>query len=192
MQKGDKEQLLQILSRQAAALTVEEWRQLPVSTDWFNGRRSPDVNPNLRATIAGLDLSMEPGLIFASLVEATCFGSRMIVERFMESGVAVKGIIGLGGIAHKSPFVMQLLANILDRPIKINKSDECCALGAAMFAATQAGWYATVEEAMGAMGQGFLTAYLPTADQRWKTLIKERYRQYKQVGDCTMAYLKEN
>jgi len=178
----DNERLLQILSRQAASLTIEQWRLLPVSTDWFNGRRSPDVDPGLKAMITGLDLSMDPVMIFASLVEATCFGSQMIVERFINRGVPVKGIIGLGGIAHKSPFVMQLMASVLDRPIKINKSDECCALGAAMFAATQAGWYPDVNQAMAAMGQGFLKTYWPVSDLRWKSLIKERYRQYKQLA----------
>ncbi|SEA39348.1 L-ribulokinase [Arachidicoccus rhizosphaerae] len=184
----DKEKLLQRLSQQAETLSLEQWKRLPVSTDWFNGRRSPDVNPDLKAAITGLDLSRGPIDVFASLVEATCFGSQMIVERFVSNGVPVKGIIGLGGIAHKSPFVMQLMADILDRPIKINQSDECCALGAAMFAATQAGWYRRVEDAMQSMGQGFLTTYLPTSDQRWKSLIKERYRRYQQIGDFSLSY----
>lgn len=176
------ESLLNILSEKAASLNLDEWRQLPLSTDWFNGRRSPDVQPLLKAAITGLELATDPVMVFASLVEATCFGSRAIVERFVDSGIPVKGIIGLGGIAHKSSFVMQRMADILNRPIKCNRANQCCALGAAMFAATQAGWYDNIEVAMQQMGQGLLTTYLPNTDAKWRNVIEERYQRYKQLG----------
>jgi L-ribulokinase len=176
------ESLLNILSEKAASLNLDEWRQLPLSTDWFNGRRSPDVQPLLKAAITGLELATDPVMVFASLVESTCFGSRAIVERFVDSGIPVKGIIGLGGIAHKSSFVMQRMADILNRPIKCNRANQCCALGAAMFAATQAGWYENIEVAMQQMGQGLLTTYLPNTDAKWRNVIEERYQRYKQLG----------
>ena len=178
----DTGNLLSLLSEKAAKLTLEEWERLPLSTDWFNGRRSPDVQPLLKAAVTELDLSQDPVTLFASLVEATCFGSRAIVERFTDRGIPVKGIIGLGGIAHKSPFVMQTMANVLQRPIKTNRADECCALGAAMYAATQAGWYPRLEEAMAAMGQGFLQPYLPDEQQQWKALFERRYQRYLRLG----------
>lgn len=180
--KTDTTKLLALLSDKAARLTAGQWAQLPLSTDWFNGRRSPDVQPLLKAAITGLDLSQDPVTVFASLVEATCFGSRAIVERFTDRSVPVKGIIGLGGIAHKSPFVMQTMASVLGRPIKTNRATECCALGAAMYAATQAGWYPELKAAMTAMGQGFLEPYLPDTRPEWKALFEDRYKRYQALG----------
>jgi len=179
---ADLSGLLTVLSERAAKLSISQWEKLPLSTDWFNGRRSPDVQPLLKAAITGLELSTDPVMLFASLVEATCFGSRAIVERFTDRGIPVKGIIGLGGIAHKSPFVMQTMANVLGRPIKSNRASECCALGAAMYAATQAGWYPKLEGAMQAMGQGFLAPYIPDSRTEWKDLLEHRYRRYQSLG----------
>ena len=90
-------------------------------------------------------------MIFRALVEATAFGSRAIVERFRAEHVRIDEVIGIGGIALKSPFVMQTLSDVLNMPIKVCNTDQACALGAAMFAATAAGAYASVEEAQAAM-----------------------------------------
>jgi len=99
--------------------------------------------------------------LFRAVVESTCFGARAIVERFKEEEVPVKGLIGLGGVAKKSPFIMQMMADIMNMPIRIHSSEQTCALGAAMFAATAAGLYPKVEAAMEAMGHGFDKTYLP-------------------------------
>ncbi len=93
--------------------------------------------------------------MFRAVIESTCFGAKKIVDRFNDEGVPVKGLIGLGGVAKKSPFIMQVMADVMNMPIRIHKSEQTCALGAAMFAATAAGLYPKVEEAMAAMGQGF-------------------------------------
>jgi len=114
------------------------------------------------------------------LVEATCFGARAIVDRFNEQGVPVKGLIGLGGVANKSPFIMQMMADIMNMPILIHKSEQTCALGAAMFAATAAGIYNKVEDAMNAMGQGFGVEYHPNPEK--VAIYKNRYELYKQLG----------
>ena len=154
-----------------------------LSVDWFNGRRTPDANALLKGSINGLTLGTDAPKIFRSLVESTCFGSKAIVERFIEQNVLVKGIIGIGGIARKSPFVMQMLANVLNMPIRINKSEQTCALGAAMFAATTAGIYEKVEDAMDAMGQGFDMEYTPEIER--VPIYKERYDKYKKMGTFT-------
>src|SRR5690606_14632445 len=78
-----------------------------------------------------------------------------IVDRFISEGIPVKGIIGLGGVAKKSPYIMQTMADVINMPIRVHKSEQICALGAAMFAATVAGIYSKVEDAMEALGQGF-------------------------------------
>jgi L-ribulokinase len=172
-------QFIPELSRQAAQLPWNEDSEL--SIDWFNGRRTPDANGFLKGSITGLNLSSDAPKVFRSLVESTCFGSRAIVDRFVQENVPVKGLIGIGGIARKSPFVMQMLADVLNRPIKVNASEQTCALGAAMFAATVAGIYEKVEDAMNTMGNGFDMEYHPNPQR--VSLYEKRYQQYKEIGD---------
>jgi L-ribulokinase len=147
------------LSKQANQIPVEESSELAL--DWLNGRRTPDANQLLKGAISGLNLGTDAPRIFRAIAEATCFGAKAIVDRFNEQGVPVKGLIGIGGVAKKSPFIMQMMADVMDMPIRIHKSEQTCALGAAMFAATAAGIYNKVEDAMIAMGQGFDAEYFP-------------------------------
>nr|HMQ59469.1 FGGY-family carbohydrate kinase [Flavilitoribacter sp.] len=118
--------------------------------------------------------------IFRALVEATCFGARSIVDRFQNEGVPIQGVIGLGGVARKSPFVMQTMADVLNRTIKIARSEQTCALGAAMFAATAAGAYPSVSEAMKAMSYGFDAEYHPNPQNA--ALYDDLYRKYISLG----------
>ncbi|HXB09618.1 MAG TPA: ribulokinase, partial [Puia sp.] len=166
------------LSRQAAALPATPDAEL--SIDWFNGRRTPDANQRLKGAITSLDLASDAPRIFRSIVEATCFGARSIVDRFITEGVPVKGLIGLGGVAKKSPFIMQMMADVMNRPLRIHSSEQTCALGAAMFAATAAGLYPKVEAAMAAMGQGFDATYTP--DPARAAIYELRFRQYGELG----------
>ncbi len=172
------DQLIPELSRQAAELPLTE--TAPLSTDWFNGRRTPDVNPYVKGAITGLQLGSSAPQLFRSLVEATCFGARAIIERFQEENIPVKGLTGVGGIAKKSPFVMQLMADITGLPLKVNRAEQTGALGAAMFAATVAGIYPDVSTAMKSMGQGFERVYTP--DKEKISLYSKRYEQYKALG----------
>ena len=152
-----------------------------IALDWLNGRRTPDANQALKGAIFGLNLGSDAPKIFRALVEATCFGAKKIVERFQAEGIPIKGIIGLGGVAKKSPFIMQTMADVLNQPIKIAKREQTCALGAAMFAATAAGVYKDVSKAMKKMGAGFDTIYQPNPKQ---VAVYERlYREYCQFGD---------
>lgn len=151
-----------------------------IALDWLNGRRTPDANQALKGAIFGLNLGSDAPKIFRALVEATCFGAKKIVDRFQEEGVPIKGVIGLGGVAKKSPFVMQTMADVLNQPIKIARSEQTCALGAAMFAATAAGIHADVSQAMNAMGAGFDAEYHPDAARA--AVYERMYRDYEEVG----------
>lgn len=165
---------LKQLSSEAEKLEINETGL--VALDWLNGRRTPDANQKLKTAIEGLDLSSDAPRIFRSLVESTCFGAKAIVDRFRSEGIEIKGILGLGGVAKKSPFVMQTLANVLEMPIKIVRSEQTCALGAAMFAATASGIYNSVEEAISEMGQGFDQTYQPDPVAAGKyEVLYERY-----------------
>ena len=166
------------LGRQAAQLPLEEGGEY--ARDWINGRRTPDANQLLEGAFTGLAMGTDAPRMFRALVEATCFGAKAIVERFREQGIPVRGLIGLGGVAKKSPFVMQMMSDVMNMPIRIHRSEQTCALGAAMFAATAAGLYERVEDAMQAMGQGFDAEYTP--NQVLVPLYAKRYEHYKAVG----------
>lgn len=172
------DKIISALSDEASKLPLNENDELAV--DWLNGRRTPDANQLLKAGILNLNLGSDAPRIFKALVEATCFGAKAIVERFNEQGVTVKGLIGLGGVAKKSPYIMQVMADVMNMPIRIHKSDHTCAMGAAMFAATTAGIYEKVEDAMIAMGQGFEVEYHP--DEKNAAYYNKRYGQYKNLG----------
>ncbi|MDH3244754.1 MAG: ribulokinase [Saprospiraceae bacterium] len=169
---------IRVLSEQASQ--VEPGVSNLLALDWLNGRRTPDANQSLKGGILGLQLGSDAPKIFQALVEATCYGARAINDRFESEGVPIQGVIGLGGVARKSPFVMQILADVLNRPIKIARSDQTCALGAAMFAAVAAGIHPTVWEAMEKMGAGFDHNYQP--DPKKANIYDSLYRKYQQLG----------
>ena len=175
------DQIIPALSIEAAKVPVSESTIL--ATDWMNGRRTPDANQMVKGTITGLNLGSSAPLIFRALVEATAYGSKAIVDRFLENGVEIKEIIGIGGISLKSPFVMQTLSDVLNMPIKVAKAEQACAFGTAMFAAVAAGVYTKVEDAQNAMGMGFAHEYFPNAEN--VALYSELYKDYIKLGQFT-------
>lgn len=167
------------LSEEAAKIPIGE--SGIVALDWMNGRRTPDANQALKGAIMGLNLGSDAPRIFKALVEATCFGSKKIADRFIQEGIPIQNVVALGGVAKKSPFVMQVMADVLNMPIKVAKSEQTPALGAAMLAATVAGVYSEVKEAAKAMGSGFDAEYrpIPANAEKYKSL----YETYSAFGD---------
>jgi len=178
LQKELNKKLIEELSNEALKIPLHESDELAI--DWLNGRRTPDANQLLEASIMNLSLATDAPHIFKALVEATCFGAKAIVDRFNNESVPVKGLIGLGGVARKSNYIMQVMADVMNMPIRIHKSEQTCATGAAMFAATAAGVYDKVENAMAAMGQGFDREFYP--DKTKVELYNKRYEKYKMLG----------
>ncbi len=178
--------IIPALSLAASRLPFNEQSELCI--DWMNGRRTPDANQALKGAFTGLNLGTDAPRMFRAVVEATCFGAKAIVDRFINEGIPVKGIIGLGGVAKKSPYIMQMMADVLNMPIKIHNSEQTCAAGAAMFAATAAGIYEKVEDAMKAMGSGFEKEYFP--EEGKVALYKNRYEQYKKLGQFIEQQMK--
>jgi L-ribulokinase len=175
---GATHKIIARLSEEAAKLPLGENDEL--SVDWLNGRRTPDADQLLKAAVTGLTLGTDAPRFFKALVEGTCFGAKAIVERFNQQGIQVKGLIGIGGVAKKSSYIMQTMADVMDMPIKIHRSEQTCAAGAAMFAATAAGIYDKVEDAMKAMGRGFDKEYFP--DKNKAAIYKKRYEKYQRLG----------
>jgi L-ribulokinase len=147
-----------------------------IALDWLNGRRTPDANQLLKGAIAGLSLGSDAGMVFRALIEATAFGAKTIVDRFVNEGVKIESVSAIGGVSKKSPLVMQILADVLDMPIHVVESDQACALGSAMAAAVVAGLYPTLPSAQQAMGSGYETTYLPNPHQ--VAVYKKLYQKY--------------
>jgi L-ribulokinase len=171
-------QVLTRLNEKAFGLpvTVDD----PVAIDWINGRRTPDVNLALKSAITGLSLGTDSASIFKSLVEATAFGSKAIMERFEQEGIPINKIVAIGGISKKSDFVMQTLSTVLNRSISVVRSEQTCALGAAMFAATVSGIYKDIKDAQEKMSSGYEKEYTP---EPWKAAVYEKlYDHYTMLG----------
>jgi len=170
--------ILPALSQAAEKLSVEP--DDPIAVDWLNGRRTPYANQRLKAAVTGLDLSIDAPRFYKTLVESTAFGARAIVDRFEAEGVPIKAIIGLGGVAKKNPFVMQTLCNVLNRSMRIARSEQTVALGSAMAAATAAGIYPSLKAAQKGMGQGFETTFQP--DPARTEIYEALYKKYQELG----------
>jgi L-ribulokinase len=163
-----------------AAMNIPAGENSVMALDWMNGRRTPDANPNLKGVIAGLTLGSDAPRIFRALVEAAAFGARAIVNRFIREGVPIRGIIALGGVAKKSPFIMQVMSDVLNMPIKVVLSEQTCALGASMFASVAGGIYPDIETAQKKMGHGIERTYNP--DSRNAGIYNSLFERYSMLG----------
>ncbi len=157
----------------------------PVALDWFNGRRTPNADQNVKGAIGALTLGTSAPAVFRALVEATAFGSRSIVEHLQRNGAKIDSINAIGGISKKSPFVMQTMADVLEMPIRVIASDQACALGSAMFASVAAGIHPTMDAARAAMSSPVEAEYRPRPENA------EVYRTLYEKYLLTAGYAKE-
>ncbi|SES92786.1 ribulokinase [Hymenobacter actinosclerus] len=184
---GQREELLLEAERNLLVLLTEAAEALPfaaenpvLALDWVNGRRTPDANHQLQGALRNLTMGSSAPEVFRALVEALCYGSRHILERFEHEGIAIKQIIGIGGVAKKSAYLMQTLADVLGRRIVVTASEQAPALGAAMYAAVAAGCHPSVEAAQQAMGSGFSEQYDPNPAR--VAAYDARYAEYRALG----------
>jgi len=134
----------------------------------------------VKGAVAGLTLGTSAPEIFRALVEATAFGSRRIVEHMKGQGLRIDSVNAIGGISKKAPFVMQTLADVLDMPIRVVRSEQTCALGAAMFAAVAAGVYKDINEATRHMGSDIEAEYRP--DEKRALIYEKLYKKYLELA----------
>lgn len=168
------------------AQSIEPSENSVIALDWMNGRRTPDTNQNVKGTIAGLTLGSTTPEMFRALVEATAFGSRRIVEHMKEQGLHIDSVNAIGGITKKAPFVMQTLADVLNMPIRVLRSEQACALGAAMFAAVAAGVYSDINEAVKCMGSDIEVEYGP--NEKYSLVYETLYRKYIELAGFIESY----
>jgi L-ribulokinase len=183
--KGTEAAALELEDRLLPALEAEAAKIDPASSglvalDWMNGRRTPDADQALTGAIAGINLGTDAPAVYRALVEAAAFGSRAIVERLRSEGVAIERVAAVGGVARKSPLVMQISADVLGMDISVSASDQSCALGGAMFAATAAGLYPDALSAQAAMRAPVERVYKPDAKRH--AVYNRLYEKYRALG----------
>lgn len=173
----------ELLTEKAAALKPGESGLLAL--DWWNGNRSVLVDVDLTGMMLGMTLATRPEEIYMALIEATAYGTRMIIDTFHEKGVPVNELYAAGGIAEKNPFIMQIYADVTNREIRISGSPQTPALGSAMFGAVAAGkergGYDTIVEAAKVMSKLKDVVYKPAADN--VAVYDKLYKEYKTVHD---------
>ncbi|GEA12218.1 ribulokinase [Alteromonas sp. KUL49] len=181
-----KRLLIQALNDQTLIALSQEAQNIPreqtsvLALDWVNGRRTPDANQHVAAAITGLKLGTSAAHVFRALVEATAFGAKAIIERFTDNQIPIRSVVAIGGISKKSDLVMQTCADIWNRPIQTLKSDQSCALGAAIFAAKIGGAYKSVADAQRVMASPVAHTYTPNPDA--VSFYKVAYQSYKTLG----------
>jgi L-ribulokinase len=170
-----------------AALTREAEKLRPgasglVALDWNNGNRTILVDPLLSGLLVGQTLHTTAAEVYRTLIEATAFGALTIINRFEEYGVKVKEVVNCGGIAEKNPLVMQIYADVCNRPMKISRSAQTCALGAAIFGAVVGGGYKSVEAAQRNMTGVKDVVYKPA--KAAAAVYAKLYRVYRTLHDA--------
>lgn len=188
------EQQDEIKDRIIAKLTTEAAQIDPKDTtvlalDWLNGRRTPDADQKLKGALLGLTLGTDAPRIFRALVEATAFGSRAIVERFRDEGLTIDQVIAQGGIPGKNDFVMQVTADVLGMPIKVVRSGQAVALGAAMFGAVASGLFPDISAAQEHMHSGYSKEFHPRPEmvEHYNHLYQEYHRVGEQLAETLRA-----
>ncbi len=146
---GTKVGTHEALTREASRLAPGESGLLAL--DWNNGNRTVLVDQRLTGLLVGQTLYTTPAEIYRALIEATAFGALTIIRRFEDYGVKVDEVVNCGGIADKNPLVMQIYADVTGRPMKVSRSGQTCALGAAIAGAVVAGAHRDVPAAQAAM-----------------------------------------
>jgi L-ribulokinase len=156
-----------------------------LALDWWNGNRSVLVDAELGGLLIGATLATTPEEIYRALVEATAFGTRVIIETFEAHGVPIREIVACGGLAEKSPLIMQIYADVTGRPFRLSASDQTPALGSAMFGAVaagaEAGGHRTIQDAARAMARLKDRGYEPIAEH--VATYDQLYREYVRLHD---------
>jgi L-ribulokinase len=172
-----------LLQEQAGLLAPGESGLLAL--DWWNGNRSVLVDAELGGMLVGATLATTAPEIYRALIEATAFGTRVIMEALAANGVPVNEVIACGGLADKSPLIMQIYADVTGRPFRLSASDQTPALGSAMFGAVAAGaaagGYASIEDAARAMARLKEQTYEPNPEAT--AVYDVLYREYVRLHD---------
>ncbi|HUJ08677.1 MAG TPA: ribulokinase [Verrucomicrobiae bacterium] len=165
-----------------AAATLKPGESGLLALDWNNGNRTILVDQRLTGLVIGQTLYTTPAEIYRALIEATAFGALTIINRFEEYGVKVEQIVNCGGIAEKNPLVMQIYADATGRPMKVSRSAQTCALGAAIAGAVVGGAHKNYVEAQQAMTGVKKRVFTP--NPLAQAVYRELYPLYRKLHDA--------
>ena len=175
---NQKDNILQKLSEEAGKLRISA--SSPISTGYLNGRRSPAPDSSLTCTITGLTLGTSPAEIYYALAESAAFGAKAAIDHLINNGVFIERLVAIGGIAFKSPFIMQLMADANMKKIEVLDCKQSCALGAAVNASVVAGLYPDVPTAQKALCPPSAHTYSPSPERH--DLLESRYKKYLELS----------
>ena len=153
-----------------------------LALDWNNGNRTVLVDPLLSGLMLGQTLHTTAAEVYRALIEATAYGARTIIDRFEQYGVKIEEVVNCGGIAEKNPMVMQIYADVCNRPMKISRSAQTCALGSAIFGAVVGGAYDSAGDASAKMTGTKPTVYEPIAEN--VAVYEKLYQLYHRLHDA--------
>lgn len=182
-----EDNIIKVIEEEAAKINPKDTGL--IALDWLNGRRTPFADQKLKGAIFGLSLGSTAPKIYRSLAEATAFGSQAIIKRFIEDGLKINEVVAIGGIPKKSPLVMQILADVLNMPVKVAESSQAVALGAAIFAAVASGYYKSIHDAQKHMASSFLTSYYP--DDKNSKVYEKLYNLYVKLSTKLEDFLRK-
>ena len=172
-----------LLRQKASALKVGE--SGIVALDWWNGNRSVLVDADLTGVMLGCTLLTKPEEIYRALIEATAYGTRMIIETFRKNGVPITELYAAGGIAEKDEMMMQIYSDVTNMEIRISASSQTPALGSAMFGAVAAGkgngGYDSIVDAAKVMGKVKEKYYKPIPEN--VAVYEKLYAEYEKLHD---------
>ena len=177
-QTKQKDNILKRLSEEAEKLRISA--SSPISTGYLNGRRSPAPDSSLTCTITGLTLGTSPAEIYYALAESAAFGAKAAIDHLINNGVFIERLVAIGGIAFKSPFIMQLMADANMKKIEVLDCKQSCALGAAVNASVVAGLYPDVPTAQKALCPPSAHTYSPSPERH--DLLESRYKKYLELS----------
>lgn len=177
--------LFSLLDEKAARYAVGESGVLAL--DWLNGNRTPYADYDLTGLILGMHLNTPPEAIYRALLESTAFGTKAIVDLYEEHGVEISALCAAGGIAKKNPFLMQMYADVLGKPILVAASTQAGAKGSAVFASVAGGCFNTVQEAAKVIADASDVTYTPNLQNTAR--YAKLYQEYKTLSHY---FAKEN
>lgn len=176
LKKKMTERILPALTAEAEKLPLR--LEAPLATDYFNGRRNPVLNTSITASLTRLKIHTSAPELFYAIVESTAFATKAILDHMDSRNVAIDELVAVGGVAQKSPFVMQLMADVVQREISVSATKNAGAMGAAIHAAVASGLYPSVRAAQEAMCPPVISTYRPTSDKTRIDLLMKRYERY--------------
>jgi len=151
-----------------------------IALDWFNGRRYPSLNESVKSMLSHITLGTDLPALFCAVAKGTIFGSRAIFDSLRQNGVEIDEIICVGGIAEKSPFIMQMFADALKVPIQVCSDKQVCARGAAIYASVAAGLWENIPQAQKIFVNQMNTTYAP--DSKMSEVYDRQFKTYQKIG----------